>query len=289
MNIDLMKNVSGSLLGFGVALLLFSCGGKSENPQARALLDSAQSSYDRHDASAAMVYLDSLQKSFPDQTGVQREAMALRPKVIALLTQSRLDSVDASIKADLATLSNLKPKLKWVKTPGMIEGYWIAPELYRADFMNTTGIEARVSEIGEFYIVSSVNPAGGLRHVSVEMQTSDGSAATPAVVYDGESNYRISGGEVITFSPEQSVAIGELAMKTAEGKPSASANVVFHGAKGRKTMKMSAAQLQGVARAYAYSAAMIRAREAQVEQERLKRTAEIAQRQAAALGESNAE
>ena len=114
---------------------------------------------------------------------------------------------------------------------------------YKPDFMNSTGIEARVSEIGQFYVVSSSNPSVG--HTSITLVIGDYSATTPEVAYDGESNYRIGGGEVITFSPEQSDTIGALAAKFA----------------------------------YRYSSSIIRARDNEVKRQRLMKTIEIAQRQ----------
>ena len=205
--------------------------------------------------------------------------MAMRPKVIEAEATKALAAVDSTYNADIETLKSLKTQLKWIKTPGMIEGYWIAPEVYRSDFMNTTGIEARVSEIGEFYIVSSVNPAGNLKHQSIGLKTSAGNARSQNVAYDGESNYRIGGAEVITFSPAQSDTIGMVARNAVEANQAAGASVIFYGVKGEKSVKISPAVLKGIGKAYAYSAATIRARDLQVERERLNRTIEIARRQ----------
>ena len=112
-------------VGSCLVALMCACGGKQENPQARELLDNANAAFEQQDYALATTLLDSLQKTFPSELGIQRESMALRPKVIeqtAVLQLQQLDSLDA---ADTSTLTALKPALKWVKTPGMIEGYWI--------------------------------------------------------------------------------------------------------------------------------------------------------------------
>lgn len=145
--------------------------------------------------------------------------------------------------------------------------------------MNTTGIEARVSEIGQFYIVSSANPS--LKHTAISVNGPAASATTPAVPYDGESNYRIDGGEVITFSPEQSDTIGAAVVRNLAANSSAPLTLQFTGGK-NKSLKLSAAQAQGIANAYNYSAALIRARDNEVQHKRLEKTIEIARRQAAA-------
>lgn len=263
----------------GLAIAGSGCSSKSENPDARNLLAKAENDFNSGNYASSIVLLDSLQKTFPAETALQREAMAMRPKVIEAEATKALAAVDSTYNADIETLKSLKTQLKWIKTPGMIEGYWIAPEVYRSDFMNTTGIEARVSEIGEFYIVSSVNPAGNLKHQSIGLKTSAGNARTQNVAYDGESNYRIGGAEVITFSPAQSDTIGMVARNAVEANQAAGASVIFYGVKGEKSVKISPAVLKGIGKAYAYSAATIRARDLQVERERLNRTIEIARRQ----------
>ncbi len=263
----------------GLAIAGSGCSSKSENPDARNLLAKAENDFNSGNYASSIALLDSLQKTFPVETALQREAMAMRPKVIEAEATKALAAVDSTYNADIETLKSLKTQLKWIKTPGMIEGYWIAPEVYRSDFMNTTGIEARVSEIGEFYIVSSVNPAGNLKHQSIGLKTSAGNARTQNVAYDGESNYRIGGAEVITFSPAQSDTIGMVARNAVEANQAAGASVIFYGVKGEKSVKISPAVLKGIGKAYAYSAATIRARDLQVERERLNRTIEIARRQ----------
>ena len=263
----------------GLAIAGSGCSSKSENPDARNLLAKAENDFNSGNYASSIALLDSLQKTFPAETALQREAMAMRPKVIEAEATKALAAVDSTYNADIETLKSLKTQLKWIKTPGRIEGYWIAPEVYRSDFMNTTGIEARVSEIGEFYIVSSVNPAGNLKHQSIGLKTSAGNARTQNVAYDGESNYRIGGAEVITFSPAQSDTIGMVARNAVEANQAAGASVIFYGVKGEKSVKISPAVLKGIGKAYAYSAATIRARDLQVERERLNRTIEIARRQ----------
>lgn len=276
-------------IGSCLLALMCACGGKQENPQARELLDNANAAFEQQDFAQATTLLDSLQKTFPSELGIQRESMALRPKVIeqtALLQLQQLDSLDA---ADTSTLTALKPALKWVKTPGMIEGYWIDAKAYNPNFMNTTGIEARVNEIGQFYIVSSVNPAGTLKHTSVTLKTGSESVTTQTVPYDGESNYRLGGGEVITFSPEQSDTIGFTAMQAVNANPSATGTLIFNGAKNTKSIRLNAAQTAAIANAYRYSSAVIRARDNQVQRQKLNRTIEIARQQAAKTSASATE
>ncbi len=278
-----LKNMKKITVTIGAALIIAvaSCG-KKVNPEAEGLLNDAQMAFDRADYAGAVVLLDSLQKAFPAEVAIQRSGMALRPKVIEQLTLIEIAKSDSAIAAEKAEAENLKAQLKWIKTPGMIEGYWTYGKSYRPDFMNTTGIEPRVSEIGEFYIVSSVNPSGGLKHTSIAISGNGGRAATPEVPYDGESNYRIDGGEIITFSPQASDTIGKFAFNN-QGAP---LTLHFVG-KNERMQKLSPEQAAAISAAYRYSKITIDARERSVNREKLEKQLAIARSQIARTAEEN--
>lgn len=265
-----------NILSIAAVVAMVSCG-QSENPDARELYNQADQAFQAGDYASATILLDSLQKGYPSEIGIQREAMSLRPKVIEKVAMLEIASIDSMANADKQFMEQLKPKLKWIKTPGMIEGYWIDDKAYKPDFMNSTGIEARVSEIGQFYVVSSSNPSVG--HTSITLVIGDYSATTPEVAYDGESNYRIGCGEVITFSPEQSDTIGALAAKFQPQTLPRNIKITFNGSKAKKSVNLTTAQTQGIANAYRYSSSIIRARDNEVKRQRLMKTIEIAQRQ----------
>ncbi len=261
-----------------LAVVLSSCGGKTENADARALLVEATDAFQLTDYDNAMLLLDSLKNAYPTEVAIQREAMALRPKVIEQNALLKIAQIDSLTQCDQRTMESLKPKMKWVKAPEMIEGYWTDAATYNANFMNTTGLEPRVSEIGQFYIVSSANPSS-LKHTSVTLTLGNRSVTTADVPYDGDSNYRIGSGEIITFTPEQSDTIGAFAAEVLSAAKPGNMSVTFNGSKGKKTIKLSEKQADAIRQTYLYSMAVIRARDNQVERERLQRTIEIAQRQ----------
>lgn len=266
---------SGAIPASCVMSLLFACsGGDKADPEARSLLDAASSAYGNADYSLAETLLDSLQRGFPAEVSLQKEGMALRPKVIEKATLLEISANDSLMAFDKVEAGRLKQKLKWVKTPRMIEGYWVAAEGYNPSFMSTTAIQGRVSEIGEFYIVSSAKPLLG--HTSISLSDGASSAATPEVPYDGESNYRVDGGEIITFSPAQSDTIGRFALANS-GKP---LTLVLKGKTSRK-IKLTSPQVDALADAYAYSRAITRARSLAVERKRLEATLQVARDQIA--------
>lgn len=230
--------------------LLTSCSGSDKaDPESQALLDGATTAYETADYTRAESLLDSLQKNYPSEIALQKEGMALRPKVIEKATLLKISTNDSLMALDKVDADRLKPKLKWVKTPRMLEGYWVASEGYNPSFMSTTAIQGRVSEIGEFYIVSSAKPSIG--HTSISLSDGSASVSTPEVPYDGESNYRIDGGEIITFSPAQSDTIGQFALANT-GKP---LTLTFRG-KSSRQVKLPAVQTSALADAYAYARAI---------------------------------
>lgn len=266
-------------------LLCCACGGVKSNPEAEILLEQARNAYNNADYSSAINLLDSLQHCYPEQIDLQKQSMALRPQIIEAVAVEHIAEIDSLTQVDLATIENLKSSLKWVKTEDMVEGYWIAPQAYNPAFMNSTGIQGRVSEIGQFYLVSSLNPSN-LHHTSVALTIGGETASTPTVNYDGESNYRIGGGEVITFSPEQSDSIGKLAASFQGTVPGGQLTFIGNG---NKKITLTPAQTSAIAQVYRYSAAVIRARDNEVERKRLEKTIETARRQAASLASRSEE
>lgn len=89
-------------------LLLTACGGKSEDAGARGLLDGATQAFDARDYTLATQLLDSLQKTFPAEIAIQREALALRPKVIEQATLLKISTNDSLMALNQVTAEQTK-------------------------------------------------------------------------------------------------------------------------------------------------------------------------------------
>lgn len=264
-----------------VGATIVSCGSKTDRSDSAAasLLTEAKSCVDTNPA-RAIELLDSLSKTYKTETGIIKDAMALRPRAIEQLSVHLIASADSLLEAKKHEIETLRGSMRWVKEPRMIDGYYIAKTAYNPDFMNTTGIEARVTDIGRFYIVSSANPGNG--HTSVTLTDGSASATTGTVPYDGESNYRIGGGEVVTYSPEQSDTLG---MFTASA--SRPLTLQFNG-RGKASRKLSARDAEAIATAYRYAKAVETARDTDIELQRLRKQLEIARSQQQRLAEKAA-
>ena len=62
------------------------------------------------------------------------------------------------------------PLMKKISSEQLVEPYWIAADGNNDKFMNTTGVQARVSADGEFYMISEVIGAGNLHHSSITLK-----------------------------------------------------------------------------------------------------------------------
>lgn len=268
---DSLNNMRYKLLPLIIPGLLCACSGGQKAPDAGAaeLLARSKTELESGNPELALQLIDSLYHAYPSENELLKEGLVVRPQAMIVLSEQGIVKCDSAIAAAKAEIELVRSRMRWVKEKGMVEGYWIDRNSYNAGFFNTTGIQARVSDIGQFYIVSSVNPGSG--HTSVTVKGPDGSASTPAVAYDGESNYRIGGGEVITFSPEQSDTIG----KYVAGHAGKAMSLSFNG-KGRKSISLSSAQTEGIANAYRLAAAMASGRDNDVERQRLERQRQLA-------------
>ncbi|MDE6085607.1 MAG: hypothetical protein K2G40_04315, partial [Muribaculaceae bacterium] len=197
----------------------------------------------------------------------------LRPNVIINDSELAINNINDSISILEGMYNELLPRMKKVSDARLVEPYYTAASIYNPNFMETTGIQPRVSDIGQFYLVSSVNGLG-LKHTGMSLSGGGELATAGPVPFDGEMNYRINGGEVITYSPEQSEAIGALAAR----HPEEAMTVTLTGGK-NKNLKLSAKEVRAIADCYNFSKAIVDARQLAFERERLNRQVEIARSQ----------
>lgn len=269
------------------AISLSSCGGSTDNKgsEAQVAFDEAQREYDNGDARQCIALLDSLDSKYAKDMDVMKQSMGLRPKALLQIAVEDIAAADSIINANKERIDSLRPMMTHIDVPGT-EGYSVCNSMVDANFMNKTGVSARVSEIGEFYLVSSVNPAGGLKHWSVSAVVGDKIATTDTVACDGALNFRVNNSEVITFTPAGSKEIGELVASN-EGLP---VKILFNGQNGgSKSITLNAKLINGIATAYRYAKAVNDMRDATINRERLNARADKLQQQIGNNGNSGEE
>lgn len=257
----------------GCAFCVAACGGNSDTEKATALLQQAENAYEARNYSMALALTDSIKNAYPKEIDVRREALHLATKATEGLTLRNLEQAD-SLSAVLAVRGDsLQRQLKFVKNP--IEGYYVAATADPAKFFNTTGLQARVSPNGDFYLMSSLK-GKSVKSTSVEVSAGGESATTATVNHDGERNDRSMGGEVITFMGVECDSLGHFVSRHA-GEPM---TLTFVGASSY-SIPLPEAQAQEIALLYDYATTLRRFKVASLEKERLGRAVEISRSQAA--------
>lgn len=272
------SNIIIAMAAVAAGIASTSCSGESETAKAaRLLYEQAQSLNIQGNPVGAIALLDSIQRAYPAEVEWQRAAMKLRPTLIINSTEQQMLAIDDSIVAMEQRYNSLLPAMKRVSDPRLVEPYYVAAAIYDPSFMDGTGVQPRVSDIGQFYFVSSVNP-GGLKHTGFTLECDGESVAVGPVPYDGELNYRINGSEVITYSPDQSSLAGRFASLHRDR----AMNLILTGEK-RRVIKLNARQVNAIADCYDMSTAIVDARQLSFEKERLSRQLDIARSQAERL------
>ncbi len=241
-------------LCFGASLLLCSCGGKEENPEAVMLYNSAKANFEANNPNQAINTIDSLAKAFPKEISVQRRAMHLRTLADSLIIDREFLQLDSTLIADSITFVNLKPQFAFVKTADMVEGYYIDKSLQGTPLYERTGIEPRVDESGNIFIASCLfGPV--VKHTSLTASCAAGEVATGEVPYDEALNYRYQAErgncEMVTFNFDKCSDFSKFIAENCDSE----ITIRFVGAK-THNMKLSSKLAKTIADTYYFSSAM---------------------------------
>lgn len=249
----MLKGVNKLIASLFIITVITSCGPSKEEEGAREMLQQAADCITAKRYNEALEILDSLPAVYPEQTAVRRQALALRPVAVELATSAELAVCDSLIEVAQANYQAAKEKMAFITKPELVEGYWVAASVAKGNFMESTGLQGRVDDSGQFYLISEVNGAGNLHHSSVTLSLPSGESASSGLVpYDGELNYRINGSETVTFSSVKSDEIGRFVNE----HPSQSMTLTFNGENGRtKKITLSAKDVQALADAFAMAQA----------------------------------
>lgn len=269
-------------VGAVLVLLCVACKGTDPRTvEAQNLYDSAVQAADAGQYNRGLSLLDSLDNNYVEQTDVLRQSMELRPRLILGQGRIDIDSIDAYMAKSKITVDSMMNLLTLVSLPS-VDGFFVETKSYSPSFTNTTGISPRVTQSGEFYIVSSVNTSGNLHHSSLSLVSDGATVTTDTVPYDSALNYRINNSETVTFSANRCGEFG----KFASDHRNAPATLIFNGENGRKkTVKLSASDVNGIALLYDFSTLVNTNRTLAIERERLTKKIELAQSKIAAKAE----
>jgi hypothetical protein len=149
--------------------------------------------------------------------------MHLRPQAIAGLTIQQIEETDSLLAIATWKADSLSGLFMTVSDKDLIEPYQVA-KASTGDLFSRNSIEARLTQTGEFYIISSLNGVS-IKHTSVSISSANAEAKTDIVPYDNALNYRSNGSEMITFTASKCDTLGRFAVTHDNNK----LTLTFHG------------------------------------------------------------
>lgn len=257
-------------------LLLCSCSARKDPRQTEAenLYNHADSALMAGNPGLALELLDSLDSNYKTVTEVIKKSIALRPDAVIRQSEKEIAKIDSAMRADNGRLDSLARLIKHVEIPGT-DGFYIPTAAYNASFASTTGVSPRIDDLGQFYIVSSVSPAGGLSHGSLTFTSGDESVTTEEIPSGSDSRFAINNGEIVTFSPVVCDTVARFLSTLPSG---AKVTVKFNGRRGRSVS--SRVNLPAFMTAIEYSELISGLRHLTLERQRLEARIQTASRQA---------
>lgn len=258
-----------------MVLTVGSCGNKAQVEKAEALVSQAREALDSGRFERVFVLTDSIKNSCPEAIVQRREALHLAVRAKEGMTVRQLGQTDSLLAVLGVKADSLKQLVRFVENP--VGGYYVAQGTNTGDVYNKTGLQARMSPEGDFYIISTLK---GLDHKSVSIRVSGpaGMATTPAVSYDGERNDRSAGAEVITFIAAECDSLARMVAL----HPQDNMNLTFINMSGKcHDTTLSKADASHIATLYKYATVLRQGRVASIERERLSRALDISRSQAA--------
>lgn len=256
-----------------VTALLAGCSGSGTRELAESLYTQAESALDEGRYAEALSLTDSIKNACPDQIDIRRQSLHIAARANEGLTLRRLEQADSLFNVTGIAADSLSRLVKKVDNP--VEPYFVSAKVDPASVQTTTGLQARMSPDGHFYVISTLT-GRSVKSTSVSVSDGSASATTSTVAFDGERNDRSGGKEIITFVGAECDSLGRFVSENRH-KP---LTVTFHGEKDY-SMPMPAAQIEAMATLRDYYEVTRKATVAALEKERLTRALDLARSQAA--------
>lgn len=194
---------------FGAFLLIWLAGCDSTEKQARRLLEQAETSYAGNDLFTAKKQIDSIRALYPKAYGAIRDGLQLMRRIEVTEQERNIAVCDSLLPIRLAAIDSLKKDFVLEKDTAYNEtGTYVHRTQTVERNLQRCYLRSSVDEKGEMILASVYYGAKPLGHTSLRLSISDGTfAETPAIPYDGGSNYRFEDmgmtTEVVTYRPEQ--------------------------------------------------------------------------------------
>lgn len=264
-----MRHAAISILA--VAMLATGCS-KSASEQASEQLAEAQTAYEAGDYAKALALIENLDSTYRAEVDVRRQAMHLKPQIIEKQTLEELSITDSLVVLAQLRGDSISKTMRYVSNP--VEGYYVSTTEPK-DINATTGLYARMSPDGHFYIVAT-NTRGG-KSYAIRVSAEGRTAETSHLPDDGERIDRSGKAEVLTFMQSECDSVGKLISQ----HKGVTMSFSFIGNGAPQNIEISGAQSQALGEVYDAAEMVREMKLLQIRKARLEKTLTTARNQAA--------
>lgn len=270
---------------FAAALALAACGSDNSDEQAAAReLAAADSMISNGAYASALSALDSIEVHYPKNIDVRRHVHDLRPRAIERYTIEQIQRADSLIAATQEEIAGLENEFTHV-SGGDLEGYCLHKSYKAQAFTNTTGVQPRVNDADyRFYLVASNNGSKlNIRRLAYVISGKE--YISEAIPAGSERSTALEGGELATFLPEEVDSVGKISFESTAPVT----EIVLIGDNGRRKVKVSPSQAEGLVKSWRYGNQKNQLRSALILREKLDRQLQTARDQIANRATDDAE
>lgn len=143
------------VLAAALAMALSGCSG-GDHDQARCMLDDAKNMIDANVPDSALTLLDSIDKKFPAEIEIRRQAMAMRANAMTLSLEKKIFETDSIISVYQNEVDRLLPMFEHASVEGA-NGYYYMKGAYGPGISKSSGVQARISDIDFSYYIVAAN------------------------------------------------------------------------------------------------------------------------------------
>ena len=133
-------------------LLLCSCG-NSDKEGASQLFTQTEEAIQNRNYTGALTLLDTLNARYPKQLDIRKAALRLRASAMEGIAIDSIGAGDMALAQATIEVDRLRPQFRHVESSVGLEGYFL-PNKVSEKVMTATGIQARVSDKGYFYMTA---------------------------------------------------------------------------------------------------------------------------------------
>lgn len=270
-----MCNAANKLaLAAFLAAAVFAAGCKSESQRraerAEALRLEAETLAASGDYVQSLALLDSLDRTYREQTDTRRRAMANRASALEGYTISKMGSADSLLAASQLRADSLGALFVWVDGPRGLEGHYVANGLKGRDVTAATGLEPRVDPDG-YLSIAAVVKGRSIGMNALSLTTATANVRTPAA--DPGRVVSSEGSELTSFRQEE---VAGLMQALEAAGPDSPVALHIDGTRGSVEVKLTPELRTALVRSWQLALARQQLRSARLERERLERTLQTA-------------